>query len=209
MASEYTVCIVDDDHAVRASLGALLRTAGYNVETYGSGAEFLSSPASSCRGCLVVDVRMPGMSGLQLQEELARQGITVPVIIITGHADVPMAVAAMRSGAVDFIEKPFRFETIADSIQRALEHSARLRERELSEEAAKARIALLTAREHDVFLGVAAGKANKVIANEFGISARTVEIHRAKVMEKLQARSLPQLVRMALAAEGSAKKPPC
>lgn len=206
MASECAVCIIDDDKGVRVSLGALLKTAGYDVKTYDSALEYLAAPTSCA--CLIVDVRMPGMSGLQLQAELSQRGIALPVIIISGHADVPMAVAAMKCGAIDFIEKPFRFEAIIDSVQRALEHGARLRERELSAETANGRIALLTAREHEVFLCVAAGKANKVIAHELGISARTVEIHRAKVMEKLEARSLPHLVRMALVAEGSAKKPP-
>lgn len=200
MANERTVCIVDDDKGVRTSLAALLRTVGLEVEMYGSGPEFLEAWTAGRCGCLVVDVRMPGMSGLQLQTRLAEQRVTLPVIIITGHADVPMAVSAMRAGAMDFIEKPFRDETIINSIQRALEQGTNLREAELSARVVKERIGLLTAREREVFSKVAAGKANKVIAHELGISARTIEVHRANVIEKLEARNLADLVRMALLA---------
>ena len=140
------------------------------------------------------------MSGLQLQTQLAEQGITLPVIVITGHADVPMAVAAMRAGAVDFIEKPFNDNTIISSVQRAMEIGIKLRDEGLSAPALKARIARLTMREHDVFLQVVAGKPNKVIAHELGISIRTVEVYRARVMEKLNARNLPHLIRIALVA---------
>jgi two-component system response regulator FixJ len=140
------------------------------------------------------------MSGLQLQTQLAEQGITLPVIVITGHADVPMAVAAMRAGAVDFIEKPFNDDTIISSVQRAFEIGIKLRDEGLSAAALKVRIARLTARERDVFLQVVAGKPNKVIAHELGISIRTVEVYRARVMEKLNASNLPHLIRMAMVA---------
>ncbi|HEY8009238.1 MAG TPA: response regulator [Methylocella sp.] len=200
MANNCKVLIVDDDKGVRASLAALLRTAALEVETYGSGPEFLQAWTPAHCGCVLIDVRMPGMSGLQLQTQLAEQGITLPVIVITGHADVPMAVAAMRAGAVDFIEKPFNDNTIISSVQRAMEIGIKLRDEGLSAPALKARIARLTMREHDVFLQVVAGKPNKVIAYELGISIRTVEVYRARVMEKLNARNLPHLIRIALVA---------
>jgi len=200
MANNCKVLIVDDDKGVRASLAALLRTAVFEVETFGSGPEFLQAWTPERCGCVLIDVRMPGMSGLQLQTQLAEQGITLPVIVITGHADVPMAVAAMRAGAVDFIEKPFKDDTIISSVQRALEIGIKLRDNGLSAAALKARIARLTARERDVFLQVVAGKPNKVIAHELGISIRTVEVYRARVMEKLNASNLPHLIRMALVA---------
>lgn len=200
MRGERTVFIVDDDKGVRASLAALLRTFEFEVETYGSGPEFLEAWTPGRCGCLVADVRMPGMSGLQLQARLAEQGVALPVVIITGHADVSMAVGAMQAGATDFIEKPFREEAIINSVRRALERSAKLRDEGLSAGAVKERIALLTAREHEVFLQVATGKPNKVIAHEFGISTRTVEVHRANIMKKLEARSLADLVRISLVA---------
>jgi two-component system, LuxR family, response regulator FixJ len=200
MANNCKVLIVDDDKGVRASLAALLRTAVLEVETFGSGQEFLQAWTPECYGCVLIDVRMPGMSGLQLQTQLAERGITLPVIVITGHADVPMAVAAMRAGAVDFIEKPFNDAAIISSVQRALEIGIKLRDDGLSAAALKARIAQLTMRERDVFLQVVAGKPNKVIAHELCISVRTVEVYRARVMEKLNASNLPQLSRMALVA---------
>ena len=200
MPNNCKVLIVDDDKGVRASLAALLRTAALEVETYGSGPEFLQAWIPERCGCVLIDVRMPGMSGLQLQSQLAEQGITLPVIVITGHADVPMAVAAMRAGAVDFIEKPFDDDTIISSVQRALGISLKLRDEGLSATALKASIARLTTRERDVLLQVVAGKPNKVIAHELGISIRTVEVHRARVMEKLNASNLPHLIRMAVVA---------
>lgn len=198
MMSERTVCIVDDDKAVRASLGALLRTAGFGVQTYGSGPEFLEAPNSLRCGCAVLDVRMPGMSGLQLQAMLAQREIKIPIIMITGHADIPMAVAAMQAGAMDFIEKPFRDETIIRSIQRAFEEPVECSGEELSASATRKRIESLSEREYSVFIGVVAGKPNKIIAHELGISPRTVEVHRAKVMSKLEARNLADLVRLAM-----------
>ena len=191
MAHEPTVFIVDDDTGVRTSLAALLRAAEFHVEAYASAPEFLEALVPGRFGCVVADVRMPGMTGLELQEILVHGGIALPVIIITGHADVPMAVAGLRGGAVDFIEKPFREETIIFSVRRALEEGAKFHQR----------VSLLTTREREVLAHVAVGKPNKVIAHELGISLRTVEVHRANVMEKMEATNLAQLIHMAVAAK--------
>ncbi len=200
MATEPTVFVVDDDEAVRDSLMALLDAVGLKAESHGSARDFLAAYDSSRPGCLVLDVRMPDMSGLELQKELAASRIRIPVIIITGHGDVPMAVEAMKAGAVDFIEKPFRKDTLLDSIHRALAHCAPAPRGEVASAEVAARIAQLTPRERDVLEGLVIGRPNKVIAFGLGISPRTVEIHRARVMAKMQARSLSHLVRMALAA---------
>ncbi len=200
MSRDFTIFVVDDDEAVRDSLRALLGSAGLTVEAYASGREFLEGYAPHRRGCLLLDVRLPDMSGLELQRTLAAQGVGLAVIMITGHGDVPMAVNAMKAGAVDFIEKPYRDDTILGCIERArdLDQSARARDGSTTDTAA--RIALLTAREREVLDHLIIGRPNKVIAHELGISARTVEVHRARVMEKMQADSLSHLVRMALAA---------
>jgi FixJ family two-component response regulator len=200
MATEPTVFIVDDDEAVRDSLMALLDAVGLKVEAFGSAKEFLSAYDAGRTGCLVLDVRMPGMSGLELQRKLAASQFPIPVVIITGHGDVPMAVEAMKAGAVDFIEKPFRQEVLLDSIRRSLETGGQERHGEFAAAEVAARIALLTPRETEVLKRLVIGQPNKVIAFGLGISPRTVEIHRARVMEKMQARSLSHLVRMALAA---------
>ncbi len=200
MATEPTVFIVDDDEAVRDSLMALLDAVGLKVEAYGSAKEFLNAYDAGRTGCVVLDVRMPGMSGLELQRKLAASQFPIPVVIITGHGDVPMAVEAMKAGAVDFIEKPFRQEVLLDSIRRSLETGGQERRGEFAATEVAARIALLTPRETEVLKRLVIGQPNKVIAFGLGISPRTVEIHRARVMEKMQARSLSHLVRMALAA---------
>ena len=195
------VAVVDDDDAVRDSLGALLEAAGYDVDTYESGRAFLNALPRALPACALVDVRMPEMDGLELQRRLADAAPQLPVIIITGHGDIAMAVKAIKAGAVDFIEKPFSDRTILDGIAQALT----LREESLSREARHLDIARrldrLTAREHEVFERLARGSSNKVIARELGISPRTVEVHRARVMEKLQAPSLSHLVRMAMIAQ--------
>ena len=192
------VAVVDDDDAVRDSLGALLEAASYDVDTYESGRAFLNALPRALPACALVDVRMPEMDGLELQRRLADAAPQLPVIIITGHGDIAMAVKAIKAGAVDFIEKPFSDRTILDGIAQALT----LREETLSREARHLDIARrldrLTAREHEVFERLARGSSNKVIARELGISPRTVEVHRARVMEKLQAPSLSHLVRMAM-----------
>ncbi len=200
MATEPIVFVVDDDEAVRDSLMALLDAVGLKAQAYGSAREFLDGYDSSQPGCLVLDVRMPGMSGLELQKKLAASQFRVPVIIITGHGDIPMAVEAMKAGAVDFIEKPFREDTLLDGIRRALAQCAPAPRGEAASAEHNERIAQLTPREREVLERLVIGEPNKVIAFGLGISPRTVEIHRARVMAKMEARSLSQLVRMALAA---------
>jgi two-component system response regulator FixJ len=196
-----TIFIVDDDAAVRDSLSALLEAEGFATETFESAKAFLAGyrPKDAC--CVIADIRMPDMDGLELQEELIRRAWGLPVIIITGHGDVPLAVRAMKAGAVDFIEKPFDDDVLRASIERGIAQSKRTRgESALTQEVA-ARIAELTAREREVMEHLVAGRPNKVIAHRMDISPRTVEVHRGRVMEKMHARSLSDLVRMALAAK--------
>jgi two-component system, LuxR family, response regulator FixJ len=192
------VFIVDDDEAVRSSLRLLLKSVGLVPSALASAREFLDKYDPAQPGCLVLDVRMPEMSGLELQEQLNLKGAVLPVIFITGHGDVPMAVEAMQAGACDFLQKPFRDQDLIDRIQRALDkdrtNRAVLNERTLIRE----RLQSLTPREQEVLAMVASGKANKVMAADLGVSQRTVEIHRARVMEKMSAASLAQLVRMVM-----------
>jgi len=191
-----TVFVVDDDPGIRFAMQALLESVELDNEIYSSGDEFLEKVEPDCAGCLVLDIRMPGLGGLELQEELTRRDYRIPVIFVTGHGDVPMAVDAMQKGAVDFIQKPFRDQDLLDRIRKALESDrVRREERERHNEIAE-RMALLTKREKEVFDLVVTGKPNKVIAYDLGVSQRTVEIHRARVMEKMQARSLADLVKM-------------
>jgi RNA polymerase sigma factor (sigma-70 family) len=195
-----TIFVVDDDDGMRSSLQWLLESEGLRVETFGSARDFLNSYYPGRAGCMLLDVRMHGMSGLELQEHLREQEIQIPVIIITGHGDVPMAVRAMKSGALDFIEKPFDDEKMLHAIRRALGIDKLRRERQADRANLAARLANLTPREHEVMLQVTDGKSNKEIANALGVSSKTVEAHRARVMEKMEARSLAELVRMVLAA---------
>lgn len=194
-----TVFIVDDDEAVRDSLHVLLDSIGIANCPYDSGAEFLAAIGPQQRGCILLDVRMPEISGLEIQQRLLARREWLPVIIITGHGDVPMAIAAMKAGAFDFIEKPFKNEVLIDAIRRALEQVRRKHEKSAMADAQSERLAQLTPREREVLENLVLGRPNKVIAYELGISPRTVEIHRARVMEKMQARSLSELVRVALA----------
>lgn len=196
MTDDATIFILDDDDAVRDSLGMLMESAGYKAETFASCREFLARPPFPPRACLLLDVHMPEMSGLQLQDEMARRGLKLPVIVMTGQADVPVAVRAMKAGAHDFIEKPFSDEIILGAIRNALTPASKA----AGDPVVAKRIAALTPREHDVMLQMVAGNPNKITAYNLGISPRTVEIHRARVMEKMAARSLSELVRMALAA---------
>jgi len=200
MTATATIFIVDDDEAVRESLGLLLETSGYRTVAFASGEEFLAALVRDAEGCLLVDVRMPGLGGLEVQQELQRRGSAVPAIVMTGHGDVPLAVRAMRAGAADFIEKPFSDETILASIARALSQIAVHRQEHARSAEILAHVDLLTAREREVLTELIAGHPNKVIAHHLSISPRTVEIHRARVMDKMQARNLSDLVRMALAA---------
>jgi FixJ family two-component response regulator len=198
---EATVFIVDDDDAVRDSLSMLFKSVGLVAECFASATDFLEAYDPDRAGCLVLDVRMPGLSGIDLQHRLASMQSILPIVFITAHGDVPMAVHAMQAGAVDFIQKPFSDQALLDRVQLAikqdLENRTLLRRRE---EILK-RIETLTPREKEVMEMVAEGKANKVIAIDLGVSERTVEIHRARVMQKTGAESLPHLVRMIVAAK--------
>ena len=198
--SEPVVFVVDDDDAVRDSLQMLLESDGLSVEAFASGAEFLEADLSRRDGCLVLDVRLGDMNGLDLQKKLAALRIALPIILITGHGDIPMAVAAMKAGATDFIEKPFTDSVLLDSIRRALGAASPAAGKALPDGESESRIARLTPREREVLEHLTIGRPNKSIAAELGISPRTVEIHRARVMEKTGAKSLSHLVRMALAA---------
>ena len=193
-----TVFIVDDDDAVRSSLRLLLKSVGLQATAFPSARDYLAAWDPDQPGCLVLDVRMPGMSGLELQEELNRRGAIVPVIFITGHGDIPMAVEAMQHGAFDFLQKPFRDQDLIDRIQKATERDAANRAQLREKEQIRIRYESLTPREREVLTLVTAGKANKVMAGDLGVSQRTVEIHRARVMEKMHAASLAQLVRMVM-----------
>jgi two-component system, LuxR family, response regulator FixJ len=199
-----TVFVVDDDQAICDSLRLLLKSVGLATQTMGSAAEFLSAYQGQ-PGCLVLDVRMPGMSGLELQQELNVRGATIPVIFITGHGDVPMAVEAMQHGAFDFLQKPFRDQELIDRIQRALAKDAKTRTALKEHERIRERLDSLTPREREVLTLMTQGKPNKVMAHELGVSQRTVEIHRARVMEKSGASSLAQLVRMVMDQDLPAK----
>jgi two-component system, LuxR family, response regulator FixJ len=196
-----TVFVVDDDEGVRNSLRFLLKSVGLPTRALSSASEFLDTYKPSQPGCLVLDVRMPGMSGLELQQQLNLRGATIPVIFITGHGDVPMAVEAMQHGAFDFLQKPFRDQDLIDRIQRALERDARNRSTLAQHGKIRERIASLTPREREVLTLMTQGKPNKVMAADLGVSQRTVEIHRARVMEKSGAASLAQLVRMVMDLE--------
>ena len=196
-----TVFVVDDDESVRGSLRFLLRSAGLESRAFGSATEFLAGYDPAQPGCLVLDVRMPGMNGLELQQELNLRGAVIPVIFITGHGDIPMAVEAMQHGAHDFLQKPFRDEDLIERVRRALAKDAKARASLEEHNAIRARLESLTPREREVLALMARGKPNKIMAHELGVSQRTVEIHRARVMEKSGASSLAELVRMVMDVE--------
>ena len=204
MTDAPTVHLVDDDAEILASLITLFDAHGYRCAAYPSGRAFLASVRESMVGCAVVDVRMPEIDGLTVVEELERRGGRLPVILMTGHGDVPLAVRAMKAGAIDFVEKPCRFAELRESVERGFAISERRRLAGPSALDASRLVALLTPREREVFDRLVAGDANKAIARRLGISARTVEIHRARVLEKLAARGLPDLVRVGLAAAAAA-----
>lgn len=196
------VHLVDDDGAIRRSAGFMLKTSGYQVKSYESGVELLKSHGELSQGCILLDIRMPGMDGLEVQQALRDKGVILPVIIMTGHGDVTLAVRAMKAGAIDFIEKPFEKATLLGAIEQGVK---RLREVETGRDLAKeatVRLGALTPRERDVLGGLAQGLPNKTIAYDLGISPRTVEIHRANLMMKLEVRSLSEALRIAFAAEG-------
>lgn len=188
------IYLVDDDEAVRDALGMLFKSIGLKHEAYASALDFLERYNRARHSCLVADIRMPGLSGLELQQRLNDEHAEIPIIFITGHGDVPMAVTAMKSGAADFVQKPFRDQDLIDRINKALARDLERRKARSEQDEIRARIALLTPRENEVMERVARGQANKVIAMDLGVSQRTVELHRARVMKKLRMRSVAQLV---------------
>ena len=194
------VYLVDDDEAIRRSAGFLLKTAGYRVQTYSSGVDLLKDVRALEPGCILLDIRMPGMDGLEVQRELREAGCLLPVIIMTGHGDVSAAVQAMKAGAVDFIEKPFEKQTLLSALEIGRERLEQACARSARAEEAAARLNVLTSREMDVLSGLVRGLPNKTIAYDLGISPRTVEIHRANLMDKLQVRSLSEVLRIAFLA---------
>jgi two-component system response regulator FixJ len=199
MADAPLICVVDDDGSARESLRELLESSDYAVEDYDSALRFLASDALLRCRCLIADVRMPEMDGLALQRELTRRGHKFPIIVITGHGDIPLAVRAIKSGATDFLEKPFNDETLLASIHTALTIAASPAKADPAAPAIAKRISQLTEREREVLDLLTVGNANKVIAQKLGISFRTVEIHRARVLAKMEARSIAELVRLVLA----------
>ncbi len=192
------VMVVDDDSGVRNAMRSLLKSVGLQSALYASAQEFLDGYQPAQRGCLVLDIRMPGMSGLELQQQLNLRGAVIPVIFMSGHGDIPMAVEAMQHGAFDFLQKPFRDQDLLDRIQRAIAKDGERRQALGERERIRTHLDSLTEREREVLDLMTQGKQNKVIAQELGISPRTIEIHRARVMEKMNAQSVAELVRMML-----------
>ena len=200
MPADRLIYVVDDDEAVRDSLSVLLEARDYIVRAFASAPEFLAAAPTLRPGCLIADIRMPEIDGLELQQRLIERQLRFPLIVVTGHGDVPLAVRAMKAGAIDFIEKPFAVETILKSAEIALAQLAKPSDPDPLTVTATTRLALLSPREREVLLGLLAGLPNKSIAYDLAISPRTVEIHRARIMDKMEARSLSELVRMSLAA---------
>ena len=194
------VHLVDDDEAIRRSASFMLRTSGFVVKTYPSGLELLKDAKGLARGCILLDVRMPGMDGLEVQRTLKERGILLPVIVMTGHGDVNVAVQAMKVGAVDFIEKPFEKSVLLSAIDEGFARLDQARRSKARGDEARVRLEALTSREHDVLQGLVRGHPNKTIAYDLGISPRTVEIHRANLMTKLDVASLSEALRIAFAA---------
>lgn len=207
MNADPTVFVVDDDEAVRKSLQRLIESGGLRVEAYTCAMEFLDAYDPAKPGCLILDIRMPGMSGLELQQKLVSQGILIPIIIISGHGDIPKAVQAMKHGALDFIEKPFNDELLLDRISRAIELDAQIRQDSARQDDIALLIARLTPREREVMDLLVTGMSNKQVAAQLGISPKTVDIHRGHLMHKLEVDSLAKLVRIAVAHKGERAKP--
>lgn len=205
--AEKMIHLVDDDDSVRRSVGFMLKTSGYRVQPYTSGMELLKEAKDLPAGCILLDIRMPGMDGLEVQEALKERGVALPVIIMTGHGDIPLSVRAMKAGAIDFIEKPFEKAVLLDALElgfASLKRSTDSRERARD---ADIRLQVLTPREREVLDGLAEGLPNKTIAYDLGISPRTVEIHRANLMSKLEVRSLSEALRLAFAVQEQHLKP--
>ncbi|MCB9961400.1 MAG: response regulator [Hyphomonas sp.] len=200
MTDQRLIHLVDDDDAVRHSASFMLRHAGFTVKTYTDGVAFLDVVDAAQIGCILLDVQMPRMDGLEVQEQLNARGVAMPVIVLTGHGDVPVAVKAMKAGAVDFVEKPYEKHVLVEALNRAFARLDERSQRDLLVDEAKGRIERLTPREHDVLVGLVEGQTNKAIADSLNISPRTVEIHRANLMEKLGATSLSAVLRIAFAA---------
>jgi two-component system response regulator FixJ len=207
MSSDVAVHVVDDDVAVRKSLAFLLASEGLPVRLHESASAFLEDVSGVDAGCIVTDVRMPGIDGIAFLRHLKERGIMLPVIVMTGHADVPMAVEAMKEGAIDFLEKPFSDDALLATVQRALQRQEKSSHQGAQVAQVQARFESLSERERQVLDGLVAGKANKVIAYDLGISPRTVEIYRANVMTKMQAKSLSELVRLALLIDAGSPTP--
>jgi FixJ family two-component response regulator len=195
--NQSTVFVIDDDMFVREAVSSLLRSVGLQVKTFGSAQEFLENQVHNAAGCVVLDIRLPGISGLDCQTELRNAGIRTPIVFISGHADVPMSVQAMKSGAIEFLSKPFREQDLLDAVRIGLERDQAQREKELSQLDLRAHFESLTPRVQEVFGLVATGLMNKQIAHAIGVSEITVKVHRGNVMRKMGARSLAALVRMA------------
>lgn len=201
-SGQRVVHLVDDDAAIRRSVGFMLKTSGHQVESYESGTDLLKASGHLDEGCILLDIRMPGMDGLEVQQALQEKGVNLPVIIMTGHGDVALAVKAMKAGAVDFIEKPFAKDTLLGSLEEGFQRLTRKGATDDRMRDAAVRLQALTGREKDVLDGLAQGLPNKTIAYDLGISPRTVEIHRANLMTKLGVRSLSEALRIAFAASG-------
>ncbi len=197
MSGRATVFVIDDDESVLKALSRLIRSVGFEVETFPSAGDFLNQRLPDCPSCAVLDVRMPGLSGFDLQEKLKQVGVEIPIIFITGHGDVPMSVRAMKAGAVDFLQKPFNDQELLDAIQRAVSFDQQERRERTEKAEIQDRIDSLTPREKQVLALVVTGMLNKQIGAELGATEKTIKVHRARVMEKMQAASLPDLVRIA------------
>jgi FixJ family two-component response regulator len=195
--ADAVVIVIDDDPAMRQAITTLIETVGLNTQAYASGQEFLQRPLPDVPSCLVLDVRLPGLSGLNLQRELSVRGMNIPIIFITGHGDIPMSVQAMKAGAVEFLTKPFRDQDLLDAIEQALERDRVARRQQADMVAPKQRYETLTAREREVMRLAVAGLLNKQIASQLGTSEKTVNIQRARMMQKMQADSIAALVRIA------------
>ncbi len=204
---QFTVHVVDDDESVRSALSRLFRASGHSVQTFESAQAYLAEASPEEPGCVVLDIRMPGMDGLTLQEHMSKLGFKAPIVFVSGHGNIPASVRAMKRGAVDFLEKPFEEDDLLGAVDRAIALDTELRQRRNSNARFRRGLENLTSREYEVMTYVIAGRLNKVIARELGVSEKTVKVHRGRVMKKMEARSLAELVRMAERAGVLAAKP--